>query len=313
MNVYVYCQDSDIPTGGVNVLYKLVDTLNRMGLRASMVHDSEGFRCTWFDNRTPVVTNASIIPDATDLWVIPEIYMWRIGDFAPGCRKVVFNQNCYLTFHGFPLAGGAAPDPYRHPDVVGVTVVSEDSKRYLEYAFPGLKIHRLHYEIDQSLFSYQPDKKRWISFMPRKNREDAIQVVNMLRARGSLESFDVVPIEGKSMAEVGAILRDTLIFLSFGYPEGCGLPPAEAMSCGCVAIGYHGMGGREYFDTAFSYPVEHGEIVAYVRAVEKVLELYRRDPEILAERGRMAAAFISERFSREAWERDVRGFFSEIL
>jgi len=123
----------------------------------------------------------------------------------------------------------------------------------------------------------------------------------------------VVPIEGKSLAEVGAILRETLIFLSFGYPEGLGLPPAEAMSCGCVAIGYHGMGGREYFNNAFSYPVEQGDIVAYVQVVEKVLEDYRRDPELLVERGRMAAAFVSERFSREAWERDVRGFFSEIL
>jgi hypothetical protein len=44
-----------------------------------------------------------------------------------------------------------------------------------------------------------------------------------------------------------------------------------------------------------------------------VLELYRTDPELLAGRGRMAAAFISERFSREAWERDIRGFFSEVL
>ena len=38
-----------------------------------------------------------------------------------------------------------------------------------------------------------------------------------------------------------------LIFLSFGHPEGFGLPITEAMASGYWVIGYHGGGGRELF------------------------------------------------------------------
>jgi hypothetical protein len=32
-----------------------------------------------------------------------------------------------------------------------------------------------------------------------------------------------------------------------GIVRGFRFPPAEAMLCGCVVVGYHGKGGQEYF------------------------------------------------------------------
>ena len=58
----------------------------------------------------------------------------------------------------------------------------------------------------------------------------------------------------RSEAAVADILRESQVFLSFGHPEGFGLPPAEALACGCLVIGYHGGGGREYFGPAGAYP-----------------------------------------------------------
>jgi glycosyltransferase involved in cell wall biosynthesis len=83
-----------------------------------------------------------------------------------------------------------------------------------------------------------------VAFMPRKNEDDIVQVINLLKFRnhGSpvLDGFGLVAIDGESEESVARIFRNCQFFLSFGYPEGCALPPLEAMSCGCVVIGYHG-------------------------------------------------------------------------
>jgi Glycosyl transferases group 1 len=313
MNIYVYCQDSNIPIGGYHVLYNLVDTLNKYGFPSFMVHDSDGFRCTWFPNETPVRCLADVPLDLSDYWVLPEIYGWEIERHAPGCRKVIFNQNSYLTFHRFPLTEADPPDSYWRDDVVGVMVVSEDNREYLEYAFPGLLVRRIHHEIDQALFPYQSKKKQRIAFMPRKNRDDAVQVINILKSRNVLDGFELVAIDGMSHPEVAEILKETLVFLSFGYPEGAPMPASEAMSCGCVVIGYHGGGGREYFKPEFSYPVLQGEIVAFARTVEEVIDTYRTEPRVLAAQGRMASEFIAATYSRSAWEKDILDFWKEVL
>ena len=80
--------------------------------------------------------------------------------------------------------------------------------------------------------------------------------------------MDGCEIEDVTQEEVASVLKRAANFLSFGHPEGFGLPPLEAMSAGCLVIGYHGMGGREFFHREFSVPIEFGDIRAYVEAVE---------------------------------------------
>jgi hypothetical protein len=142
---------------------------------------------------------------------------------------VVLNQNAYYSFMGYPLLQ-EAKTPYMHPEVVAAIVVSQDSKEYLEYVFPKLPVYRIKYSIDPKLYYIAGRKKKQICFMPRKNVEDARQVLNILRYRKALNGWKVVAIEKKRQAEAAEILRDSLVFLSFGHPEGFGLPPAEAMA-----------------------------------------------------------------------------------
>jgi glycosyltransferase involved in cell wall biosynthesis len=47
-------------------------------------------------------------------------------------------------------------------------------------------------------------------------------------------------------------LKESLLFLSFVNGEGLGLLAVEAMSCGCVVVGYDGMGGKEFFVTLYN-------------------------------------------------------------
>ena len=103
------------------------------------------------------------------------------------------------------------------------------------------------------------------------------------------------------------------MFLSFGHPEGFGLPAAEAMSCGCLVVGYDGLGGREFFRPAFSYAVEPGDVVKVARIVEGVIAEYDADPEGVLAKGRAAAAFISATYSPELEETDLMQAWAEVL
>jgi hypothetical protein len=277
--ILVLCPDIAAPSGGVRKLYRMVDVLNRNGHRAVLVHREPGFRCRWFENDTPVV---------------------YFAEFEAAVR-----ERDYYTFVNYSLDPSVMDTPYRDPETRGVITVSEDNRRYLEYAFPRLRIERIRYGLDAALFHARAPKKPQIAFMPRKNQAHAEQLINLLKFRGSARGYALVAIENRAEAEAAAILRESLVFLSFGYPEGFGLPSAEAMACGCIVVGYHGMGGAEFFLPEFSYPTPYGDIVAYAQTVERVLEAHRARPAELAAQAERAARFVRETYSNANEEADL--------
>lgn len=310
--VFVLCPDYDSPSGGVRRLYRHVDVLCHHGLDAALLHEKPGFRCSWFTNETRIATLNEIKLTPDDFLVVPEVLALALPQMAPGVPKVVFNQNAYFTFRGFPVDGPSVANPYACPDLVGVFAVSDDNAAYLRYAFPGLNVWRLHYGIDP-FFAPRWPKRRAIAYMPRKNAEDVVQVINLLRYRGALAGWDLVPIDGLNEGQVAQHLADCAIFLSFGTVEGCPLPPLEAMASGCVVIGYHGRGGREYFDPAFSYPVEPGDVVTFARAIETVLAQEQKSPGMLEHLGKRAATYVVKHFSPEREEHDIVTAWRAVL
>jgi hypothetical protein len=313
VNIYFYCYDLNIPSGGIRVLYKHVDILNKNGFSAFILHQNPGFRCTWFENLSPVANAVETRIMPNDYLVIPEEIFAKISKLARGTQKIVFNQNCYYTFsNGYSLDKTEKIISYQDKEVIATLVVSDDSNRYLSYAFPGLKVVKIHNSIDPHLFFFNENKKPLISFMPRKHMEDALQVINILKYRDAFGDFEIMPIADKTETEVAQILRESLIFLSFGYPEGFSLPPAEAMACGCVVIGYHGMGGQEFFKPEFSYPVTNGDIITFAQTIEKVIALYKSDKNILTEKGKSASQYILKNYSPEQQEKDIIQFWKHI-
>jgi glycosyltransferase involved in cell wall biosynthesis len=310
--IFVLCPDYDEPSGGVRRLYRHVDVLCRHGARAWVLHRRPGFRCTWFDNDTPVMAFDRAGLTAADFLVVPEVYGPDLGGMAPGVPKVVFNQNAYFTFRGFAPGRIVPPGPYLSREVVAVFAVSEDNAAYLRHAFPGLQVRRIHYGIDP-LFAPRGPKRRAIAYMPRKNADDAVQVLNILSCRGALNGWELLPIDGLPEAEVARRLAECLIFLSFGMVEGCPLPPLEAMACGCFVVGYHGRGGREYFDPSFSRPVEAGDIIGFARAIEEALRMEAETTGFLAELGRRAEAFVRSKYSPERERDDILTAWDAIV
>lgn len=43
------------------------------------------------------------------------------------------------------------------------------------------------------------------------------------------------------------------------------------MAMGCVVIGYHGQGAKEYFKEEFSYRVEQGDVIDICKKLKKLL------------------------------------------
>jgi hypothetical protein len=342
MPIYYRCPDTERPYGGIRVIYRHVDILNRHGFEASVLHDQAPFRCAWFENETAIAymrsqpsssarfrlrvlrpgtrrsRSATRFGDtrvravgADDVLVVPEVMAWQERNRAAGVR-VIFNQSGYLTFSGWPDAWEPMEDPYRDPTLRAVIVASETTEAYVRSAFPDLAVVRIHLSIDPELFAYQADKKPQIAFMPRRNAGHAKEVITLLKIRSALVGWDVVPLEGMTEAETASVLRDSAVFLSFGHPEGFGLPPAEAMRCGCVVIGYDGIGGREYFLPAHAFPIGFGDVLRYVETVEYVLGQLKNDSSSLRQMTKRASDFIASRYSPQREESDLLRFWRAI-
>jgi hypothetical protein len=311
--IYYFCPDLNFPSGGIRKLYDHVDLLNSRGFTASILHQKPGFRVDWYSNNTRVSYLPQTQLSPSDVLLLPEGCGPGMSLLAPGVRKVVFNQNCYYTFAGYGFDPQATVTPYVNPEFVAVIVVSDDSRQYLQYAFPNLRIFRLHIGMNAQRFAYQGQKRRQICFMPRRHAEDAEQVVSILKFRGMLRDFSVVPIHNMSDQQVVQTLQESLLFLSFGFPEGWPSPPAEAMMCGCVVVGYHGWGGREYFNPDYCYPVEPGDVIGFARTVERVIQECARDPGTVLRKGALAAQYITTNHTPQREEAEVLGFWTELM
>src|SRR2546423_8017863 len=142
MTVFYRCPDKDYPVGGIRVIYRHVDILNRNGFDAAVLHHYYPFRCTWFENDTRVAHEvrypdlplpvraakravgrpASTDPvpalelGADDVLVLPEV-MPRVPESEADVPKVIFDQNAYFTLAPYALDADPAQLVYRRPEV----------------------------------------------------------------------------------------------------------------------------------------------------------------------------------------------------
>ncbi len=310
--VYFLTPDNDGPTGGVRVIYRHVDLLNRAGIPAAVLHQRPGFRCTWFENDTVVrdVRGTTLGPE--DLLVVGEL---NVGSFGPGPAPfphVVFNQNSFLTWSGHPdrveRYHRAGPRPR------AILTVSEYALEVLASAFPSLPVARLHLQIDPAFRPGAAPREKVITFMPRKGAADMAESVRRLIAGMEVASgWALEPLDGLAHAEVARRLQRSRVFLSFAEREGFGLPAAEAMACGNYVVGSHGYGGREYFDPRYCAPVSVGDVLGMASAIQEALNRELRQPGWLGERGRQAAAHVSCTYSSEAEAKDVVAIYAGLL
>jgi len=310
--IYFLTPDFDEPAGGIKVIYRHVDILNQAGIDAVVLHQRKGFRCSWFDNETRVTDVSSSAVGPNDVLVVSELHADHLAELRPGIRHIVLNQSGYLTWtrHGDLVA-----EYYSNsPDLLGIIVVSEHSVQMLEYAFPDHLVRRVYNGIDSAVF-HPPagNKLRRISCFPRRGHKDLDVVLHLLRARGALQGWEILPLQGLSQEDWLNRLRASRITLVLSPWEGFGLPPVEAMACGNYVIGYHAFGGREFMRPEFSCPIEVGDVLTVASAVERAIDEDSRDEDWCVSRGRQASAFILEQYSMQRERESVVAAYSDLL
>ncbi len=348
--IFFVCPEISSPSGGIKQIYRQVDILNKNNFSAFILHENKGFKCSWFDNDTQIayskklfeelnsikqikkhtlksriksalkkvrsfklIKQKDVLINRNDIIVFPEVYGPRMMEVFEGIPKVIYNQGCYQTFFGYQINSKEEKTAYKHKDLIGVIVNSEDGKKYLEHAFPELIVHRIHYGFDSKKFEYSKQKKLQICLMPRRLKSDIIQVVNILKFRGVLSKWNIKLIEGMNEEQVATCMKESAIFLSFNINEGFGMPPAEAMACGCIVIGYTGKGGTEIFKNEFSYPIPDRDVQTFSKILEKVLMEYETNALPFLEKGRKASNFILSNYSLLVEEDDIVNTWRKLI
>jgi glycosyltransferase involved in cell wall biosynthesis len=303
--LFVCYPDTNHTIGGVKQIYRQVELLKQRGWDAQVLQEQPGFRPDWFESGAPVLDLASYVasgPSAEqDLIVLPETWLTNVPSYLPGIPKVIFNQNAFYTFGLEGRCEESTLELYQHPDIRGVVTVSEDSRNLLVRGC-GVAADRCHVVIngiDPNLFHAPALKLRRIVFMGRKHADHLRKVILMARRRPTLARYGFKELPRLTHQEVAQELREALLFLSCGHPEGFGLPLAEAIASGCLVVGYHGLGGRD-FALPHIQAIEFGDLLGFVDAIEAEVQRFEANPETVIQERCAASRLIQERYSPEA-------------
>lgn len=244
MRTFIFLPPVSKPTGGVTVLRQLADILHQAGREASLVaRDKGGWRPAGLADAAPVIEWQDLRLTGSDIWLVPEGW---INALSPGlyasaqCLSYVQNW-AYLfssmpdgvDWHSLPVEFLAVSDPVAR-------FIKESTCKDAPVLRPG---------IDRTIFHAPKAKPRGkvnVAYMPRKNKALAEQIRAIFDHRCGGTEVNWLPIDGLDAHGVADVLRAAHIFLATGFPEGCPLPPLEAMGCGCLPVGFTGFGGWDY-------------------------------------------------------------------
>ena len=296
--------DFNRPAGGIRVMYDQVDALNGAGIAATIMHQRKGFRCSWFTNSTVVTSGDVDLVYANDVVVVPELYVDVLDRIGFENRHIILNQSGHLTWS--INAERVASHLKRRRGLLGVVVPSRHIANYISFAFPGVKVEIARNCVDANLFfPGAVCREKSVYFLERRDTDDVHQMLRILDSRGSLDGWEIRPIRVSGQKQYAAALRAAQIFVSTPYQEGFGMPAVEAMAAGAYVVGYHGYGGREYFDPKYSRLADTGDVLGLAHALEGVLQNVEGDSDWCISRGRSASRFVSDYYSIENSRRDV--------
>ena len=281
--LFICYPDTDYPIGGVKQIYRQVEILSASGISAFVLHEQLDFRVSWFDSDAPVISLETFLSSSpcttSDIFVLPETWVCNVPTFFPGFKKIIFNQNVYYTFGLEGSFDENILSLYSHPDVLGVVTVSRDNRNFLVEGccLPDSFVHFIVNGIDSSLFYPPSIKTKRILYLERKYVTHARAVHLLALARNNLPGYTFKSVGRMSHPELASEFRSALVFLSCGHPEGFGLPLAEAIACGCITVGYHGLSGRDFCKQSL-HSVDFGDTLGFVRTLESAVLGFEENP-----------------------------------
>lgn len=209
-------------------------------------------------------------------------------DPAPGVRKVIFNQNHFLTYWSWrDTSDYPGWDP-----VPEVWAVSRESQDVLGRLHPGLPVHLIPNPVDAELFRPAAERSRRIAWMPRRRPLEAAVLDRLLRNDPRSGGVDLAVLAELTEAQVAAALGGTSVFVALGISEGFGLPVAEALAAGCLVVGYPAGGGEELFEAPGTWRIDDARPHLLADRALELVDVPAGDP-VRAE----AREWVRERYS----------------
>ena len=233
-------------SGGLAVLAETAVLLAELGETvALLLHDPEHPPLA-LPPGLPVRPLAQAALGPEDCCLVPEGWPNALGPgLTAKARCIVYCQNWAYLDSGLPEGLSLDQLPVRY------LAVSDPVARYIGRLL-GTVPPILRPAIDPARFfppaaKPAPDPVR-VAYMPRKNKALAAMIRRFIttRARRTGQRLAFFPIENLPPDGVAEALRACHVFLATGFPEGCPLPPLEAMACGCLVAGFAGFGGFDY-------------------------------------------------------------------
>lgn len=355
MRTFIFLPPLPRMSGGLAVLQKLGWHLHRAGFDiffvarepvAWLAESGQGDMppvLMWDGGDGPLLPPPLAPLSSDDIWLIPEGWPHALlPGLRASCRTVIYVQNWAYFLSEWPAGLEPANLPVHYVAVSHPVAwhIREVTGRHAELLRPG---------IDTSLFHPAAEKadsiqtKPVIGWMPRKNKALARQIREIMTARCAFRHNTQptwVEIASMTQTQVAETLRRCDIFLATGFPEGCPLPPLEAMASGCLCAGFSGFGGWDYMREPSACSLEDqsgrlplwtpegihadaeprpangfwasdGDVIGVVEALEKALALPAAQRHIIQQAARQTAEIYSltaqARRIEEMWTHAAEG------
>jgi hypothetical protein len=277
---------TNLIAGGVRTIFRHAEILRGDGIDASVINPAGA--PTWFISDVPVLPSLPETVTAQDQIVFREGIDGRVQtELSSSARKHIFVQNQYYVFRKQAAVANQA--------TLGIDSVYCCSATIARFLWNNMAIDApiVPCLVDEQRF-FPADKLLQIAYMPRKSVQDAEFVRGAFRAKyPRYADVRFVEIENMTEAETAETLRRSAVFLSFSHRESLGLPPLEAMACGCLVVGMHGEGGLEYATTANGLWHGGDDLLGIVDSLAMALDGLTRDTRLNAsmiDAGRWTAA-----------------------
>ncbi|GAB7079637.1 glycosyltransferase family protein [Megalodesulfovibrio paquesii] len=337
MRTFVFLPPLAKGSGGLAVLRNLVRVLHAAGQEVyGVLREMPDVRDPQAGPEFPCLAWEQALPGPQDIWLVPEGWPNALTPgLHAGARCVVWVQNHGMLFSSLPE--GVTWDRLPAHFLTISEPVALFVREVLGKTAPEAPI--LRPSVDGAVFypaapeEAPPATELRIAWMPRKNKalgqqiqaalEHRLRHVPSLRRRVVWE-----PIHGLDLQGVAAALRRSQIFLATGFPEGCPLPPLEAMASGCLVTGFAGHGGWDYLRQAwdglpgpwFAHPPDgeagnsivapDGDVLAAALALEQALRWHAESDDRLGQTLTAARATVT-RYSPDVFSQTAAALWNK--
>jgi hypothetical protein len=214
-----------------------------LGFEAYIVHAKRGFKVSRHGYEVPVLWLEDEFRFGQDDVMVISEGMAQIARQTQGvgCRRVMLPLSWAYIYPCLP-----PEEDWSSYGIVNVLTPSHAIKRFVQWSM-GLEATVVEEFIDTARYAYCPSRKQnKIAYMARKSKHGDTLAMVCQRKRDCFHAYQWVRMRDLSEEQYAAELTTSRIYVATAPQEGSNVSALEAMSAGCIVVGFAGVGGRDY-------------------------------------------------------------------